>query len=86
MKKILRKFFRSGSMSGSRIECAKKAMLTLLDLLPEKHCLFNIVGFGSSHNYLFVESTPTTKENIIKAQNHIVNLNADLGGKIFYLW
>jgi len=46
---------RSGSMSGSRIEMAKSALLLFLKSLPPD-CYFNIIGFGDKFEYLFPKS------------------------------
>ena len=48
------RLFRAGSMSGSRIQAAKTALLVLLKSLPPG-CYFNIVGFGSTFALLFPE-------------------------------
>jgi hypothetical protein len=47
---------RSGSMEGSAIENAKRALLILLKSLPSSGTSFNIVSFGGSHTSLWESS------------------------------
>lgn len=47
---------RSGSMSGSRIDTAKKTLNMLLHMLPNDSTTFNIVSFGSHANSLWQSS------------------------------
>ena len=42
---------RSGSMSGSRIAQAKAALRIFLKSLPPD-CIFSVIGFGSSYNFI----------------------------------
>jgi hypothetical protein len=44
---------RSGSMSGSRITVAKRALSMLLRFLPNEGTKFNIISFGSHHEALW---------------------------------
>ena len=45
---------RSGSMSGSRIEKAKNALILFIQSMPA-NCRFSIISFGSQHQYLEIE-------------------------------
>ena len=47
---------RSGSMSNSRIETAKKTLNMLLRMLPNDSTMFNIVSFGSHADSLWQRS------------------------------
>uniref|UniRef100_A0A6B2KYE4 VWFA domain-containing protein n=1 Tax=Arcella intermedia TaxID=1963864 RepID=A0A6B2KYE4_9EUKA len=70
---------RSGSMRGSRISQTKQALNILLHALPPLS-RFNIIGFGSSQDWLFPESKQFCEENIHIAHEKIQDTNADLGG------
>lgn len=49
---------RSGSMHGSRIETAKRALVVLLRSLPHTGTVFNVVGFGDQSSALWSASKP----------------------------
>ncbi|KAJ3321656.1 hypothetical protein HDU76_014043 [Blyttiomyces sp. JEL0837] len=70
---------RSGSMSGSKIKQAAKALHLLLKSLPTD-CYFNIVGFGSSYELLFPSSREYNADSLKVAEKHVDKLTADLGG------
>ncbi|CAL8097329.1 unnamed protein product [Orchesella dallaii] len=70
---------RSGSMMGQSIELAKKALLLFLHSMPAD-CYFNIVGFGSTYNFLFPNSVKYDDGTLKKAISHAKGLQADLGG------
>lgn len=53
---------RSGSMSGSRIEQAKHALIIFLQSLPADGTFFNIFSFGSSCSSLWPSSRQYTPE------------------------
>ncbi len=70
---------RSGSMDGSSIEEAARALqLCLRSLTPGSR--FNVVGFGSSFQQLFPESRPYDEASLALATAHVSGLRADLGG------
>lgn len=73
---------RSGSMaSHQRIWHAKESLLHLLGLLARyTGSVFNIVGFGTSHELLFPNARPVSPETISIALEHVRRLSADLGG------
>lgn len=58
---------RSGSMSGSRMKCAKETLQILLKELPEHGTSFNIVSFGSSHQVWKQSSLPYNNSNCQEA-------------------
>ena len=71
---------RSGSMSGSRIDAAKEALLLLLKSLPVG-CNFNVVSFGSQFQSLFGDgSRPYSKETLDQALELQGTMSADMGG------
>ena len=71
---------RSGSMDGSRIDAAKKALLLLLKSLPVG-CSFNVVSFGSEFKLLFPNgSQPYSKKTLAQALRLQKTMKADMGG------
>ena len=71
---------RSGSMSGSYIRSARDTLILFMKSLPE-NSRFNIIGFGSSFEKLFSESSvPYSQETLDRAMAHLQNLQANLGG------
>ena len=54
---------RSGSMSGKPIRLAKEALLYFLKSLPEDS-YFNIVSFGSYHQFMFENSQKISQDTI----------------------
>ena len=74
---------RSGSMSGSSIEQAKKALQFFLHALPSE-CLFNIFSFGSRFDSLFPESVSYTDETLERAKSHVGQMTANYGGTNIY--
>lgn len=70
---------RSGSMSGGRIELAKKAIILALKSLPV-NSYFNIVSFGSEFKFLYPTSLKVTEENIKNTIAKIEKFKADFGG------
>ncbi|KAI9324061.1 hypothetical protein DFJ73DRAFT_874342 [Zopfochytrium polystomum] len=72
---------RSGSMSGSKIESASKALHLLLRSMPNDVGLyFNIIGFGSSFTPLFPTSVEYTESTLKTAEKYVSELKADMGG------
>ena len=71
---------RSGSMEGQRILSAKETLLLFLKSLPAD-CYFNIVSFGSRHQFLFPNGSQKYSEDTLKQacelQSH---MEADFGG------
>ena len=74
---------QSGSMSESRIELTKKALLLFLQSLNED-CLFLLVGFGSNFEYYSKEPLEYNKDNISKLMDTIKSLTANKGGTELY--
>ncbi len=70
---------RSGSMGGSSIAEARNALQLCLRSLREGSW-FNVVGFGSHHEMLFPESRPYGEESLRQATEHVLSLEANLGG------
>ncbi|KAH0792825.1 von Willebrand factor type A domain containing protein [Histomonas meleagridis] len=73
----------SGSMSGSRINNAKRCLQLFIRSLP-MNCSFNIIRFGSKYQTLFENSLPYNQENFESALNCVQNMKADLGGTNIY--
>jgi len=70
---------RSGSMQGTSIVEARNALqLALRSLRPG--CLFNILGFGTRFQALFIQSQPYDDTTLAEATKHVEGLEADLGG------
>ncbi len=69
----------SGSMDGTSIAQAKRALAILLRSLPEG-VRFNVVRFGSSFEGLFTGAEPYTPESAQKALAVVEAMEADLGG------
>jgi Ca-activated chloride channel family protein len=70
---------RSGSMGGKSIEEVRNALqLCLRSMMPG--CAFNIFGFGSTFDRLFIESRAYDERSLAKANEHVSALDADLGG------
>lgn len=70
---------RSGSMSGPKIEQAKRALLLCLHSLTEGD-YFNVFSFGSSFTCIFPESKPYEQSSLEMAISIVKNMSADLGG------
>ena len=58
---------RSGSMSGSRIDAAKKTLTMLLRMLPNNSTTFNIVSFGSHSDSLWPSSQAYSQSSLDKS-------------------
>ncbi|KAF7331209.1 hypothetical protein MSAN_02439600 [Mycena sanguinolenta] len=72
---------RSGSMSGKRIEAAKKALVVMLRALPHEDSLFQIMSFGNRSTCLWGDgSRPYNQETLEEATRHVDSMNADYGG------
>ena len=70
---------RSGSMGGSKMEQARKAMSLFFRSLPAD-CFINIVGFGSAFRKLWPASAKYSNESLRQGAAHIAQLGADMGG------
>ena len=70
---------RSGSMLGTRVERAKKALLLFLKSLPQDS-YFQIYSFGSSYSTLFTNSKRYEDASLKVATDHVAGINADMGG------
>eukprot|EP01137_Pigoraptor_chileana_P008384 Opistho-2@55134 len=66
-------------MQGSQITQAANALRIFMRSLPPDS-YFNVVGFGSSHQFLFKESVKYDNKSMAKATTHAQSLQADLGG------
>ena len=75
---------RSGSMAGTSIKQAKKALDLFLHSLPAD-CFFNIWSFGSSFHPLFKEASAKYSDSSLKeALEHVRCMSADYGGTEIY--
>jgi Mg-chelatase subunit ChlD len=72
---------RSGSMQGSRIAAARKALVVLLRALPHKDTLFQLVSFGYRATSLWPGgSRPYNQATLKEATRHVDAMDADYGG------
>jgi len=72
---------RSSSMKGDPLDDMKRALAAAIDQISHIDCTFNIIGFGSNYESLFVESKSTKNGNAIgQARDYIAKLKADFGG------
>ena len=75
---------RSGSMGGSSMGQAKKALELFLHSLPSD-CYFNIWSFGSRYDALFPEgSEKYSDKSLNEALTHVKSMSADYGGTVIY--
>ncbi|XP_067450288.1 von Willebrand factor A domain-containing protein 5A-like isoform X1 [Thunnus thynnus] len=79
---------RSGSMDccmgnsnqqETRIGSARDTLLLLLKSLP-MGCYFNIYGFGSSYQHIFLKSVEYNEKTMEEALKKVEEMDADLGG------
>ncbi|KAJ7604890.1 von Willebrand factor type A domain-containing protein [Mycena polygramma] len=70
---------RSGSMSGPRIETAKRTLELLLRMLPTRST-FNVFSFGSNHSSLWAHSEAYNQNTLTAATYHVASMSADYGG------
>jgi len=73
---------RSGSMRGKLMELANKTVEKFLLSLPHSpiNCYFNIVSFGSTHEFMWENSQPCTMPNLKKALQVVSGFIGNLGG------
>nr|PNR35787.1 hypothetical protein PHYPA_021637 [Physcomitrium patens] len=71
---------RSGSMMGTQIKQAGEALELFLRSIPFENHYFNIVGFGSNHNFLFPTSVEYTEDSLKKAVHYAQTIQANMGG------
>ncbi len=75
---------QSGSMQGKLIELVKETILFFLQSLP-KNSFYQLIGFGSSINYIYSkEPVEYTVDNVKNAISIVKNLDANLGGTQLY--
>ena len=75
---------RSGSMGGSSIEQAKKALELFLHSLPSD-CFFNIWSFGSRYEALFKKASAKYSDNTLnEALQHVRSMTSNFGGTEIY--
>ena len=66
-------------MEGDRMEQAKRALAITIKQLPSDS-KFNIVSFGSRHNFCYPAYQDMNTDNLQKALKYIENMQADMGG------
>ncbi|KAJ7778536.1 von Willebrand factor type A domain-containing protein [Mycena metata] len=72
---------RSGSMQGSRIAAAKRALIVMLRSLPVKQSLVQIASFGNMCSLLWPGgSQPYDQTTLDYATHHVDGMQADFGG------
>lgn len=72
---------RSGSMRGTRIEKARRALVFFLKSLPY-NSQFNVISFGGSYQKMFPQSVPYNTQNLNTAIQQINKFSANLGGTV----
>ena len=70
---------RSGSMSGSLIKNAKKALKLFVKQLPNGS-KFNIYSFGHNYTKFWNRSKVYEQDSVAEALQHIESMDADYGG------
>ncbi|KAJ7599217.1 von Willebrand factor type A domain-containing protein [Mycena floridula] len=72
---------RSGSMDGSRISAARKALVIMLRSLPRRNTFFQIVSFGSHADALWPKGSRLYDQGTLdEATRHVDGMQADYGG------
>ncbi|KAF7319883.1 hypothetical protein MKEN_00771500 [Mycena kentingensis (nom. inval.)] len=71
---------RSGSMSGQRMETAKRTLNLILRMLPNNGSTFNIFSFGNSCSSLWTRSRSYDENSLREAAGHIAGMDASYGG------
>ena len=74
---------QSGSMAGSRIKIASKALLLFLQSLPAGS-FYQIIGFGSSYEFYDEIPKEYNQKNIEKSIKIVEALKGDMGGTNIY--
>jgi von Willebrand factor A domain-containing protein 5 len=74
---------RSGSMYGSTIETAKKALMLFIRSIPPGS-RFNIISFGSTFQGMFSEPAEYTQDTLEYAIDQVKGFDADFGGTEIY--
>ena len=69
----------SGSMAGTSITQARKAVLEILNQL-RTHDYFSVTLFGNGFKHLFPKMVPANSKNISDAWTSLDKLDADMGG------
>ncbi|KAJ3190808.1 hypothetical protein HK101_008351, partial [Irineochytrium annulatum] len=70
---------RSGSMAGSKMDQARKALQVLLRSMAPG-AFFNIISFGSDHSSLFPKSREYNADSLKIAEKHVDKMDANMGG------
>ena len=70
---------RSGSMGGQKISQVRDTLLLFLRSLPAS-CSFNIIGFGSSFEPLFLQPQPYNDSTLKTASKYVASIEANMGG------
>ena len=70
---------RSGSMQGTSIHEVRNALQLCLRSLSSG-CTFNIVGFGSTYESLFLQNRAYDDASLGEGTSHVAALHANLGG------
>jgi hypothetical protein len=68
----------SGSGRGPKLDCAKRAMISLIRNFPVT-CFFNVIIFNSTYFSFFPQSVECSPENIGTAEARLSEINADGG-------